>query len=123
MKESHGNAINDAKFTKAAHALCAKQNSEKTPVLKTTGERDAVTGRKKLTRNDVLCMKRSMDALKVPSAGRRLVLCSDHINDLWRLSRHSASSTISTAMTEPLDACMALTSTSLLITHYTPQLV
>lgn len=87
VKESHGNALNDAKFTKAAHALCAKQNSEKTPVLKTTGERDAVTGRKKLTRNDVLCMKRSMDALKVPSAGRRLVLCSDHINDLLEIEQ------------------------------------
>ncbi|MBQ4366836.1 MAG: hypothetical protein II786_01970, partial [Muribaculaceae bacterium] len=26
VKESHGNAINDAKFAKSAHALCATQN-------------------------------------------------------------------------------------------------
>ena len=82
VKESHGNAINDAKFTKAAHALCANQNSGKTPVLTTTGERDAVTGRLKLTMKDVISMKRAMDSLGVPSENRRLVLCSDHVNDL-----------------------------------------
>lgn len=87
MKEAHGNAINDAKFTKAAHALCAKQNGEKTPILKTTGERDAVTGRLKMTKTDLLNMKRKMDALGVPSNGRRLVLCSDHINDLLEIEQ------------------------------------
>ena len=87
VKEAHGNAINDAKFTKAAHALCAKQNGEKTPILKTTGERDAVTGRLKMTKTDLLNMKRKMDALGVPSNGRRLVLCSDHINDLLEIEQ------------------------------------
>ena len=87
VKESHGNAINDAKFAKAAHALCAKQNAAKTPVLKTTGERDAATGRLKMTKTDLLSMKRQMDALKVPAAGRRLVLCSDHINDLLEIEQ------------------------------------
>lgn len=82
VKEAHGNAINDAKFDKAAHALCAKQNTAKTPVLRTTGERDAATGRLKMTKNDLLNMKRKMDALGVPAIGRRAVLCSDHINDL-----------------------------------------
>ena len=87
VKESHGNAINDAKFAKAACALCAKQNAAKTPVLKTTGERDAATGRLKMTKTDLLSMKRQMDALKVPAAGRRLVLCSDHINDLLEIEQ------------------------------------
>ena len=87
VKESHGNAINDSKFAKAAHALCAKENTEKTPVLKTTGKRDAVTGRLKLTANDVLNLKRAMDKLGVPTQGRRLVLCSDHANDLLEVSQ------------------------------------
>lgn len=87
VKEAHGNAINDAKFTKAAHALCAKQNGEKTPILKTTGEMDAVTERLKMTKTDLLNMKRKMDALGVPSNGRRLVLCSDHINDLLEIEQ------------------------------------
>lgn len=87
VKESHGNAINDAKFAKAAHALCATQNSATTPVLVTTGERDADTGRLKLTVQDIINMKRSLDKLKVPSQNRRLVLCTDHVNDLLETSQ------------------------------------
>ena len=82
VKESHGNALNDAKFLKAAHSMCAQKNTEKTPVLSTTGEADAETGRKKMTTADLLAMKRAMDKLKVPVQNRRLVLCSDHVNDL-----------------------------------------
>ncbi len=87
VKESHGNAINDSKFAKAAHALCAAQHAAKTPVLTTTGERDAVTGRLKLTMQDVINMKRAMDGLNVPAENRRLVLCSDHVNDLLETSQ------------------------------------
>ena len=87
VKESHGNAINDSKFAKAAHALCANSNTATTPVLVTTGERDAETGRLKLTVQDVINMKRAMDKLKVPSQNRRLVLCSDHVNDLLETSQ------------------------------------
>ena len=82
VKESHGNAINDTKFMKAAHAMCAQSNTAKTPVLATTGSRDSATGRLKMTVNDLIRMKAAMDKLKVPAAGRRLVLCSDHVNDL-----------------------------------------
>lgn len=85
--ESHGHAINDSKFAKAAHALCAQENTATTPVLTTTGERDATTGRLKLTVNDLLAMKREMDKLKVPAQGRRLVLSSDHVNDLLETSQ------------------------------------
>lgn len=88
VKESHGNAINDAKFTKAAHALCAKEHTAKTPVLKTTGAKDAETGRLRLTTDDLVRMKDAMDKLKVPTAGRRLVLCSDHVNDLLLVSQN-----------------------------------
>lgn len=82
VKESHGNAINDAKFVKAAHALCATEDSKTTPVLKTSGAADKETGRKRLTPDDLVEMKRALDNLKVPSENRRLVLCPDHVNDL-----------------------------------------
>lgn len=82
VKERHGNSINDAKFAKAAHALCAQSNTAKTPVLCTSGSTDPSTGRKKITPKDIVAMKRAMDKLKVPATGRRLVLCSDHVNDL-----------------------------------------
>ena len=82
VKESHSNAINDAKFAKAAHNLCANENGDKTPVLTTSGERDAATGRLKFTMKDVIKMKNALDKLGVPSDSRRLVLCPDHVNDL-----------------------------------------
>lgn len=82
VKESHGNAINDAKFAKAAHALCASENTASTPVLKSSGEADPETGRQRLTLNDLVEMKRAMDKLRVPMENRRLVLCPDHVNDL-----------------------------------------
>ena len=82
VKESHGNAINDSKFQKAAHALCAQQHTATTPVLVTTGARDPETGRLKLCMQDIINLKRSLDELKVPASGRRLVLCTDHVNDL-----------------------------------------
>ena len=82
VKESHSNAINDSKFAKAAHALCATSHTAKTPVLTTSGARDEATGRLKLTPADIVAMKRALDNLKVPVDNRRLVLCPDHVNDL-----------------------------------------
>lgn len=82
VKEGHANSLNDAKFTKAAHALCASENTASTPVLKTTGAKDASTGRLRLVVSDLVEMKRALDKLKVPSENRRLVLCPDHVNDL-----------------------------------------
>ena len=84
VKESHSNAINDAIVAKAAHALCAQENTDKTPVLQTTGEKDPTTGRLRLTVNDLVNLKEALDNLKVPTANRRLVLCTDHVNDLLR---------------------------------------
>ena len=87
VKESHANAINDSKFAKAAHALCANGNTAKTPVLATTGERDSSTGRMKMTVGDLAKMKAALDKLKVPVDNRRLVLCTDHVNDLLETSQ------------------------------------
>lgn len=78
--ERHGDAITIAKFKKAAHALAPNSNTAKTPVVPTSGEDD--NGRKKCTRKDIIALKRKLDALQVPTTGRRLVLCSDHVNDL-----------------------------------------
>lgn len=78
--ERHGDAITIAKFKKAAHALTPNSNTAKTPVVPTSGEDD--NGRKKCTRKDIIALKRKLDALQIPTAGRRLVLCSDHVNDL-----------------------------------------
>jgi len=82
VKESHGDSINIAKFKKAAHALCAASNTASTPVLATTGAADPATGRKTFAKDDILAMKKALDKLGVPAEDRRLVCCSDHINDM-----------------------------------------
>ena len=82
VKESHANAIHDAKLKKAAHSFCAQTNTAKTPVLKTTGAKDAATGRLRLVPTDLVRLKDALDKLGVPSENRRLVLCTDHVNDL-----------------------------------------
>lgn len=84
VKESHASAIDDAKRAKAAHALCALENTATTPVLKTTGAADPATGRMRLTLGDLVRLKEALDNLGVPAENRRLVLCPDHVNDLLR---------------------------------------
>ena len=80
--ESHHNSIDDAKYKKAAHAFCADEIKPKTPIVKTTGARDPETGRLALTRLDLINAKKALDQLGVPAENRRLVLCSDHVNDI-----------------------------------------
>jgi len=89
VKESHANALNDSKFQKAAHALAPQKNTAKTPVIATTGEDDG-TGRKRLTREDIIALKAKFDKLRIPTQGRRLVLCSDHVNDLLMIDQKFA---------------------------------
>lgn len=79
--ERHGNAISTVKYKKAIHALAPYSNTAKTPVVKTSGEADA-NGRKKITRKDIIALKAKFDKAQVPTDGRRLVLCNDHVNDL-----------------------------------------
>ena len=79
--ERHGDAITIAKFKKAAHAVAPQSDTETTPVIPTSGEAGA-DGRKKLVRADIIALKRKLDAQGYPAVGRRLVLCSDHVNDL-----------------------------------------
>lgn len=79
--ERHGLAIKIVKTKKSIHALAPSGNTAAMPVLLTTGADDG-TGRKKLTWDDVTALKRKLDNLEYPEDDRRLVLCSDHVNDL-----------------------------------------
>lgn len=84
--EAHGDAITGNKFRKAAHAMAPYSDTKSTPVVPTTGAADA-NGRKKLVRLDIIELKRRLDAAGVPAGGRRLVLCSDHVNDLLEVDQ------------------------------------
>lgn len=88
VRESHSNAMLDTQLLYAIHALAPEKNAAKAPVLATTGEADGT--RKRLTRADIIALKDKFDKLKVPTAGRRLVLCTDHVNDLLMLDQKFA---------------------------------
>lgn len=81
VRDSHAEAINEAKYRKAAHAIAPSGDSEATPAIATTGADDG-TGRARICRADIIALKARFDALHVPVEGRRLVLSNEHVNDL-----------------------------------------
>lgn len=84
LKDRHAAAIRQGKYKKAIHAFAPDEHDTKTPVLATTGEivDGGTSGRRRLQRSDIINLKAQFDAMEVPIEGRRLVLCSDHVNDL-----------------------------------------
>ena len=81
VKDSHGSAIAKTKIRKAIHSLAPSGNTAAMPVLVTTGADDG-TGRRRLIYDDLIRLKAELDNLEVSEEGRRLVLCTDHENDL-----------------------------------------
>jgi hypothetical protein len=79
INRSHVEAITEKKYDKAAHSLAPAGHTADTPVILTTGADDG-TGRKKLTKADVISLRRALG--KKLRKGLRLVLCSDHVNDI-----------------------------------------
>lgn len=78
--KGHVKAIRKNKFWKAIYSLAPNANTALTPVLECTG---AVIGsRKKLLVADLIKLKGLLDAMQAPEDGRRLVLSSEHFNDL-----------------------------------------
>lgn len=72
--------ILEEKFKRAIHSLAPLVENGKQPVIVTSGA--VVDGRNTLTTGDLIRFKRRLDKMRVPKAGRRLVLTSDHYNDL-----------------------------------------
>ncbi len=77
---SHIRAITKKKIAMGLHALAPAGHTANTPVLRTTG--DVVNGRKRLIYDDLVSLKDALDKAGADAEGRRLVLCSDHFNDL-----------------------------------------
>jgi hypothetical protein len=79
--ERHREAMGETKYSRALHALAPAGDTAGTPVILTSGTNDG-SGRKMITRADIIKLKKAYDKLKVPITGRILVLCPDHVNDL-----------------------------------------
>ena len=65
---------------KAAHAYAPQENTDYTPVIGTTG--DVVSGRKRLSIEDILNLKERFDDFDLPQENRYLVLNPKHLSDL-----------------------------------------
>lgn len=78
--ERHKEAFSETKFSRAIHSVAPAEHTAKTPVILTSG--DVTDDRKRLTRSDIIALKKAFDKAKVPSEGRILVLCADHVADL-----------------------------------------
>lgn len=79
----HRSKIAETVLAKATHAWAPAANATETPVFETTGaNRTDGSSRKELTVKDIAKARRLFDKLKVPQAGRVLVLCPEHQEDL-----------------------------------------
>lgn len=82
VTKGHTTQIGSTKYKKAIHALAAQTNGDDTPVLVATGD---VTGdRKRLLYEDLVSLKDKFDTMECPAENRRLVLTTEHWNDMLR---------------------------------------
>lgn len=72
--ERHKEAMEEKKYARALSALAPAGDTADTPVL--------VTAEAAFSRKDIIALKKKFDAKKIPTAGRVLVLCPDHVADL-----------------------------------------
>lgn len=86
---AHKEAILAKKYARAAHAMAPAANTAATPVILTTGKdlnaaTAVATERLQMAYQDLVALKAACDGAtpKMPTQGRRLVLCDDHWNDL-----------------------------------------
>lgn len=81
VQMQHREALEEVTAQYGLHSLAPLENTAKTPVLETTGADDG-TGRLRLKSADIIKLKKAYDKNKIPSSGRVLVLCADHVADL-----------------------------------------
>ncbi|MCB6062530.1 hypothetical protein [Flavobacterium psychrophilum] len=77
----HRMALQSKTALKAAHAFAPNQDTQFTPVIRTTGN-DNGEGYKSITIQDILKLKRKFDLLDIPVDKRFLVLDPRHTEDL-----------------------------------------
>ena len=80
VQTQHREELEDQTAAHALFSIAVPANTVKTPVLETTGPLDGT--RKRLTTKDLITMWKKLNDLKVPLAGRVIVLSSEHAADL-----------------------------------------
>ena len=86
--EQHRLALEEKTAEKAIHSLCPERETTDTPIIMTTGVNNHYEHpRRRLTIEDIIRAKKALDDLKVPTTGRELVLCNQHVEDLLLTSQ------------------------------------
>lgn len=81
--DQHNDKLQEEARQLGLHNLCVNGNTSTTPVLVTTGAESLLNpGFKALRLVDIATLKARADSLRVPKAGRVLVLNSTHVNEL-----------------------------------------
>lgn len=78
--KQHRSTLKTAVAKKALHAYAPQADSDKTPVIMTTGE--TTNNRKRMTFADILALKERFDDAEIPLSQRCLVLHPKHVTDL-----------------------------------------
>jgi len=81
VQVQHRETLEDKTAEHALYSIAVGVESDKLPILKTTGEDDG-TGRRRLTTADLIALWKKLGELKVPLQGRVIVLSTEHAADL-----------------------------------------
>jgi hypothetical protein len=82
VKIAHARAIAKERLKMSVYNLSPAGNTAKTPVIKTTGAKTPAGDRLRLTWEDIITLRDALQKAEIPIDGVRLVLCSEHVNDL-----------------------------------------
>lgn len=84
VQRQHRETLEETTLWHALWNLAPDANTTNTPILETSGPGigETVGDRKRLSSNDLIAMKKKLDALLIPALGRVLVLSPDHVMDL-----------------------------------------
>ncbi len=99
--KQHNAVLEEVTAQHGLFSLAPSGDTANTPIIATTGA-DNGSSRKRLTLADIASAKKKLDDLKVPFAGRVLVLCNDHVNDLLLVDQSFRDRFINTKTGEPI---------------------
>lgn len=89
---THGEVLQEKAGDRTLWNIAPASNATLTPVIKTTGASNGeAQPRKRLTKADILRLKKIFDLNNVPRNGRVLVLCPDHVADVLDFDEKFAS--------------------------------
>lgn len=81
--KTHVRQLREFSGIRASYNIAPSADATNTPVILTTGDSDGnASSRKRITKNDILNLRKRFDLASVPEEDRILVLCPEHLNQI-----------------------------------------